>query len=539
MPTKKLDEMIEEAEPALPKIAIRAGEIARAIDETEQAILDAGLPVLVRSNMLVQPIYSKYPTSRPGIETQASTLKPITVANLTYMVNKRAAHFTKWNAKEKKDVLIDPPEKVMAGLIDQGHWSFRRCNGVISNPTLRPDGSLLIESGFDKVTGLWHWPDKNIKLDLKEKPTKAEAAAALKLLKDLFSEVAFVSELDRSVVLASLLSTVGRGAFEIAPMHLFRAPSAGSGKSYIVDIISHVATGRWCPVISLTGPKEEIEKRLGALLLEGVSIVSLDNLTRDLEGEILCQMTERPIVKVRVLGLSKTPEIEWRGSLFATGNNVGFAGDMTRRGLVANIDPACEKPEQKTFNKDPIAMVLADRGKYIGAALTIMRAYFVHGKRVKCDPLGSYDRWSFSVREPLIWLGEEDPVKCLEQNREEDPVRRAADLLVEQWAAHLGTVKSFKVAELIECACECRVGSYGVPDTNLPVRAEFRDVLLEQAASRRGDDVDPKRVGQWLRRIKGQVHGGHRIVLAAKGEAHGHYWKLEKMPAVGKEDKEV
>jgi putative DNA primase/helicase len=64
-----------------------------------------------------------------------------------------------------------------------------------------------------------------------------------------------------------LLSTVGRGAFEIAPINLLRAPSAGSGKSYVVDIISTVSTGRWCPVISLSGPKEEIEKRLGALLL--------------------------------------------------------------------------------------------------------------------------------------------------------------------------------------------------------------------------------------------------------------------------------
>jgi putative DNA primase/helicase len=171
--TKKLDEMIEEAEPALPKIVIRAGEFARAIDETENAILEAGLPVLVRSSMLVQPLFSKFPTSHSGIETQATTLKPITVANMTYMVNKHAAHFTKFNAK-KKEVVIDPPAAVMAGLIDKGHWSFPRCIGAISNPTLRPDGSLLIEPGFDKVTGLWHWPDKNIKIELKDKPTKAD-----------------------------------------------------------------------------------------------------------------------------------------------------------------------------------------------------------------------------------------------------------------------------------------------------------------------------------------------------------------------------
>jgi hypothetical protein len=164
-----------------------------------------------------------------------------------------------------------------------------------------------------------------------------------------------------------------------------------------------------------------------------------------------------------------------------------------------------------------------------------MRAYFVQGKRVECDPLGSYDRWSTFIREPLIWLGEEDPVKCLEQNREEDPVRRAADTLVEQWSAHLGTVKSFKVAEIIECACEMRennIMAVGVRDY-VPVRPEFRDVLLERAATRRGSEVDAKRFGYWLRSIKGQVHRGHRIIVAAELEGHGNYWKLEKLPERG------
>jgi hypothetical protein len=372
----KLIELFETAPKFKPPATIQiiAGRIAEAIDDTEKALMETNQAVLVRAGNLVQPIWSKFPTSRAGIKTQTTTLKVITPDQLIYMLNKHAARYTKWNAKEKRQVEIDPPYAVARGVTARGHWSFPRCTGVINNPTLRPDGTILTDEGHDRVTGLWYWRDKNIKLDVKEKPTKKDALEALALLKDLFAEVAFVdARLDLAVTIAAVLTAVGRGAFEVAPMFLFRAPSPGSGKSYIVDVIAHIASGRWCPVITATGGTEEIEKRLGSLLLEGVPIVSLDNLSRDLQGDILCQMTERPIVKVRVLGKSETPEIEWRGVLFATGNNVGFAGDMTRRGLVANIDPACEKPEQKTFNKDPIAMVLADRGKYVGAALTIIR----------------------------------------------------------------------------------------------------------------------------------------------------------------------
>ena len=133
-----------------------------------------------------------------------------------------------------------------------------------------------------------------------------------------------------------------------------------------------------------------MEKRLGALLLEGPPLISVDNLSKDLEGDLLAQMVERPLVKARILGKSEMPECEWRGVLFGTGNNIRLVGDMTRRGLICNLDAAIERPEKRKFKFDPLAMVAADRGKYVGAALTIAKAYLARGQRVTCTPLGSY-----------------------------------------------------------------------------------------------------------------------------------------------------
>ena len=134
-----------------------------------------------------------------------------------------------------------------------------------------------------------------------------------------------------------------------------RAGTPGTGKSYLVDVIATVATGRLCPVITASPSREETEKRIGAVLLSGSPIVSLDNVTHDLEGELLCQITERPVVRIRILGRSEMPDCECHTTVFATGNNVTFAGDMVRRGLVCDLEALEERPELRLFRRDALA----------------------------------------------------------------------------------------------------------------------------------------------------------------------------------------
>jgi putative DNA primase/helicase len=173
-------------------------------------------------------------------------------------------------------------------------------------------------------------------------------------------------------------------------MFLIRAHVRGTGKSYLVDLFSTLATGDVAPVIGVPKSEEEFEKRLGAMLMAGVPVIALDNIVDNLEGPSLC-----------------------RTAVFATGNNVGVAGDMNRRALFCNLDAMMEKPETRPFAHNPIETVKAERGKYIAAVLTVIRAYLVSGEPVKCTPLGSYGMWSRMVREPLIWLGEADPVDSM------------------------------------------------------------------------------------------------------------------------------
>ncbi len=55
-------------------------------------------------------------------------------------------------------------------------------------------------------------------------------------------------------------------------------------------------------------------------------VVSIDNVNGELGGDMLCQLTERPLVRVRILGKSEAPELECRSTTFATGNNLILTG---------------------------------------------------------------------------------------------------------------------------------------------------------------------------------------------------------------------
>ena len=83
-------------------------------------------------------------------------------------------------------------------------------------------------------------------------------------------------------------------------------------------------------------------------------------------------------------------------------------------------------------------MILADRGKYIAACLTICRAYIAAGRPNKLPQLASYGEWSDTVRSALVWLGEADPVKSQDMSHAEDPERAALLTMLNEWKDKIG-----------------------------------------------------------------------------------------------------
>jgi hypothetical protein len=342
-----------------PTIQVMDGQLLRILGETEDALLASGLPIFSRAGMLVEPVAENM-SAADGRKTVVARLRPLSPESFLGPAAESAA-FQKYDRKRNAWVDTDPPLRHMRVILaSERRWRFPHVTGVISIPTLRPDGSLLADPGHDPETELYLLPGFQLP-PIPEHPTKDQALSALKLLIDLHSEFSFQQingehekRLNRSVALSGLLTALVRGSLPTAPMLLVRAHMAGTGKSYLVDTAAVIATGRLCPVITALKSVEETEKRLGSVVLSGIAMISLDNCTHDLGGELLCQIAERPVVKIRILGRSEMPDCEVHTAVYATGNNITFSGDMVRRGLVCNLETLDERPELRKFSRDTL-----------------------------------------------------------------------------------------------------------------------------------------------------------------------------------------
>jgi putative DNA primase/helicase len=107
-------------------------------------------------------------------------------------------------------------------------------------------------------------------------------------------------------------------------------------------------------------------------------------------------------------------------TVFANGNNIKIVDDLVRRVVRCSMDAGMERPEIRKFNGNPVDVVLANRGKYIAAALTVVRAFIAAGRPGAKDlePFQGFDGWNDNVRAALVWLGRADPCrKCQERTR--------------------------------------------------------------------------------------------------------------------------
>jgi putative DNA primase/helicase len=485
----------------LPTIRLQGGQLTRVVTETEAAIQAAGIEVYARAGTLVYP-FGEAMLTADGARVVIAKLREFTSDSFIEPVAESAI-FQRWNLRRHAWVDVDPPLQLVRMVLSRERkWGFPRVAGILTTPTLRADGSLLDTPGYDAISELYLMP--GIKLPpIPPAPTREEGRAALKLLKDeLFAEFSFKQRsppIDLAVALAGLLTALLRGSLPTAPIVLITATAPGTGKSYLVDVISTVATGHLCPVITTSRNSEETEKRIGAVLLSGSTIVSLDNLTHDLESEILCHVAERPVVRVRILGRSEMPLCECRTALFATGNNVAFKGDMVRRGILCRLEALEARPELHEYQNDVLARIHAERGKYVAAALTAVRAYLAAGSPKVCSPFGSYYRWDALVRSPLVWLSESDPVDSIEEIRKKDQTLSELLELFSMWEGFLLLDMAYTAARIIEIAEETTAPPSGF-------RPELKAFLLKVATARGNPGVvSPKRLGKWLGKNSGRV----------------------------------
>jgi hypothetical protein len=413
-------------------------------------------------------------------------------------------------------VPIDAPGDVTeAYLASTGRWKLPVLTGITGAPFLRADNSLCETPGYDAATGLLYKPACSFP-PVPARPTRDDAKAALKLLEeDLIGTFPFVASVDRTVALAAILTALDRNSMETAPLFAFTAPAAGTGKSKLVDIVSVLSTGHPAPVTSQGNNEQELEKRLGAELLAGSAIVSIDNCEHPLESAFLCSVLTQQEVNVRILGQSKQQKAPSNATIFATGNNLTIVGDLTRRTLLGSMDAKCEHPEQREFDCDAVHIAKARRGEFVTAGLTLLKAWYLSGAK-GTKPLGSFETWSLRIRDPLLWLGRDDPCGTIQKVKAEDPKVMALTTVTAQWEEHIRS-EEVTVQQVINRALNAH---------------DLLVALMNVAAAKSGNTISNERLGRWLQKNKGRIVNGRS--LQCTGNTGGYpMWRLVRVGDVG------
>jgi hypothetical protein len=360
----------------------------------------------------------------------------------------------------ESDTALPPPIARMY-LGWKGEWNLPPFNGVTSTPLLSEDGSIRTAIGYDVATGVWCDRMPDVSGMVPPNPTREQAAAALFLVRSAFKtfcfsdaitvdsgkpNVRFVdlrhpARLDESSFLVSLLGSVCRASLWLAPGYLYRAAQhsgSGAGKGKLVRCACEVAHGRQPSAIPPGGSHEEQEKRVSSALLEGGPAVLFDNFNNvTLRSPSLeSALTERP-AKVRQFRTLDLVTLNALCSVFVTGNGILLAQDIVRRFIPTELDAGIEDPERRPFDGDIVAEIAARRSELLAALLTVWR-WGRQNKRLKRGiALGSYEQWCSWVRDPLLDLGCQDPVKRVLETKRRDPYRQMiGTLFVTWWSCH-------------------------------------------------------------------------------------------------------
>lgn len=481
-----------------------------------QAAFDAGAPIYARGTSLVRPVHVTTTTHANGVTRVegATVLVPVDKAALVDILT-TLIEWKKWDARKDDLKLIACPSIVAETILSRrGDWPFPQLRAIVSAPTLRPDGTILNAKGFDVATGILfaselEWPE------ISDRPSRHDAEAALATLRDLVASFPFVAGADRSAALAMILTALVRPCLPTAPLFGVSAPTPGTGKSKLVDIAAILATGQAAAVLSAPREEAELQKCVGSVLMTGDAFITLDNIEYPLRSEFLCQVLTQGAVAVRVLGESRTMKLPTGSTFCATGNSLRFAGDLTRRVVLINLDAHLERPEDRVFKTDVTVVAKTRRRDLVTAALTILRAFVIQKGRRIVPALGSFEDWSNLVRSALVWLGEADPLENASKVREDDPERERTSAILHA----LPTGEPWTVAKI--------AGMIDL-DRDQPPMHRRHEALTDALGEfiERGA-LNKQRLGHFLRKQSGRIIAGRRLVSRGHDRAKVATWAVE------------
>ena len=512
--------------PGLPEIVIDDMQLSDLTAKALAAVKHANDPpaVFVRAGGLVRVMRDE--NGLPGIDLFDRVKMRCRLSEV--------ANFFKLRKGEGgyEFVGTNPPLPLAENVLAQTTWDLPPLAGIARAPILRQDGAICVEPGYDPVSRLVYCPDPGLVLTpIPEYPNTDEVQACVDILLNLISDFPFTDDASRANILALLFTLLMRPVITgHVPMAVIDAPVQGTGKSLLVTTVATIAVGS-VPAESIPAKDndEEWRKKITSILLAASPFVRLDNIpdnTTITSPSLAAALTTREWSD-RLLGSNDSIRLPSQTVWAATGNNLRLAGDMPRRSYGIRLDANEEQPwKRKNFKIRDLEQYAHDhRGDLLGAALTVVRAWYTNGKpRAEVPTLGSFEEWASTIGSVLAFAGVHGFLGNLEQTqlgRDEDTQQWTAFFAA--WWERFG--KSDVTADEL-----CRRVLPPKDTSN-----ETYDELLVQALPEpflvnrdRGEGSLKRSIGRNLSRLTGRIFDGRKVCAAGVDtKKHIRRWCLE------------
>jgi hypothetical protein len=485
-----------------PKIFMAIGEPHRVVNAAEKAL--ASSDRYYRSGESIVEIKTDPQTGDVAIEALSDQAMTMRLS--------AAAYWEKYDGRAKKVIRCEPSDRIVKMLLKgDGHSLMRPLKGLARQPFFRrSDHQLVTSPGYDPVSMIYAAFDAS-EFTLPE-PTRENAMDALRQLKHLVHEFHFDNDTDRSAALCAMLTAAIRPSLPLAPAFNISASQPGSGKSYLGAVIAPFA-GPGLPLnVSYPTTAEEATKAIQSFLLGQPPVIMFDDMqTNWIPHGALNRMLTSETITDRLLGTSRSVTVSTASLFMGTGNNVEPIRDMCRRVVTIYLNAKTDSPVTLSYNFRPAEMVRQDRGRYVSAALTIIRAWHADGcPKADIPNITSYERWSDLCRQPLVWLGQADPAASLLRQVESDPDAETLGTFLKEWYECLGE-DTVTVRRLVDQADKFDL---------------LKEALFDLPVTERGE-VNRSKLGWYLSKNLKRTVGGLQLHKAEYSERTA--WKVVKV----------
>jgi hypothetical protein len=254
--------------------------------------------------------------------------------------------------------------------------------------------------------------------------------------------------------------------------------------------------------------------------MAGRAILHLNNMPNGMlvDSNRMEELTTEGLVDCRILGKHEGRFCDCRATTpFINGNNILLTDNLAVRSVPMRLDANRADPEKQSFPFDPMARVRADRGRYLAACFTILRANLRTNKTSLKDyerqQVNGFDQWAHMVQRALLWLGRPDPLGNMPALRALDPSQGDFWHLIETLFDVFGNSPW--------TTADCK--------TNATMTGDVPPSYIALKALMLGKDgvVSTRSFGMQLPQYRNRPCNDLKLVMVKEDAHNGHTWKIE------------